>query len=297
MSAGPPHDEVFEALTHRSREVYRQFGDGELLGVRQQEETITETLLLELGRATRLVSASLKSRARESLEGADWEWWIRGRSYWFGMLVQAKRRRQSMAKPYDFGYVGGSGVPQVDLLRQEALRRNLAGVYVLYNGPDLLLPEGWMCGTLSPTPSLLGATFLAADAVAWLDALNAVDERRVRTLDRPLPCLVCPGQPLWCPTFVPGRPAARVAPPSQYGDDIAVRAAYAYQRSLWELRLGQFRQMIQELSESPTGLYEAPPDHVLRLDDSGPRDFVWTDTEVAENLRPRRIVISYQADD
>lgn len=117
---------------------------GERAGIRQSEETITETNLLELSVMLPNLRISTHTRKEESRSGADWEWWIEGNTRWFGMLLQAKKLHRigtSGNSGYGFGYApqSGNGDLQVDRLILTAEARTvhkLAPVYALYNGTD-----------------------------------------------------------------------------------------------------------------------------------------------------------------
>lgn len=98
--------QLFDELDAQARAVALRMSDGRRLGVEQQEETITESLLLELARAQPRVKIRTFTRAEESrTTGADFAWWWEGEHQWFGALVQAKRLvPQGSDFGYDFGY-------------------------------------------------------------------------------------------------------------------------------------------------------------------------------------------------
>jgi hypothetical protein len=137
--------EVFAALLDQSVITHHRIVAGESAGIRQSEETITETVLLELKTRLPNLRISPHNHSKESDSGADWEWWIEGDSRWFGMLVQAKKlhaiNKRQTAFGYEFGYPPYSAVGdlQVDRLihtAEDESELELAPVYVLYNGTD-----------------------------------------------------------------------------------------------------------------------------------------------------------------
>lgn len=137
--------EVFAALLDQSVITHHRIVAGESAGIRQSEETITETVLLDLKIRLPNLRIATHTHLTESSSGADWEWWIEGDSRWFGMLVQAKKlhaiNKRQTAFGYGFGYPPYSAVGdlQVDRLIHTAENQSeleLAPVYVLYNGTD-----------------------------------------------------------------------------------------------------------------------------------------------------------------
>lgn len=135
-------------LLRQSSWAYERLTRADTLGVSQSEETITESLLLEMASDARwaFVVKSFNKRA-EGRTGADWDWWIGSNLLgWLRLAVQAKRLG-SMSRTYDMLYhrVGkGSpnGVPriQMNLLRTYAIQSNSLPVYCLYNGGALQRP-------------------------------------------------------------------------------------------------------------------------------------------------------------
>lgn len=140
----PEQAEVFYALEQVAIHTHLRVIAGERTGIRQSEETITETNLLELSVMLPNLRISTHTHKMESTSGADWEWWIEGDTKWFGMLVQAKKLHRINKSPisgYGFGYAPESadGDLQVDRLIHTAeahTRHQLAPVYALYNGTD-----------------------------------------------------------------------------------------------------------------------------------------------------------------
>lgn len=114
--------------------------EGERVGVRQSEETVTESVLLDLAQAIPSLRIRTLTRAAETREGADWEWWIQGPGGWFHFLVQAKRIHFNGSKGgYDLGYrpQAPKNRPrrprQIDTLLQSARMLGAPAIYTLYN--------------------------------------------------------------------------------------------------------------------------------------------------------------------
>ena len=159
--------------------------DGRHLGVEQHEETLTESLLLELSRKSPTVAVHTYTRTEESRTGADWAWWWEGDRRWFGALVQAKRV-DPRSGHFDFGYRprpsprNPEPERQIDLLLDAARDLELPPMYALYNGPDIAIdPRHWLCGEVPFDPAAMGAAILPAAAAAWLLGLNATDAKLV----------------------------------------------------------------------------------------------------------------------
>ncbi|QXT41158.1 DUF6615 family protein [Gymnodinialimonas ceratoperidinii] len=96
------------------------------------EETITETNLLELlRRHPDIISVETFSKAKESKNGADWEWTFIGKKYQYSMRVQAKRIQRNGALRINHK-VGNKKIQQIDLLLDDARAYNLDAFYCIY---------------------------------------------------------------------------------------------------------------------------------------------------------------------
>lgn len=165
------------ALRNKAAWVLERLTLSDDLGTPFGEETITETLLLdlraELGQLLAVESFTKYVEGTES--GADWEWWFcdgQGTPL-YGMRVQAKKLKNENGVPfYDLGYKGKNAEKrQVDLLCEAAAAgaRPLAPIYALYNGPDLdldLFP--WNCCREPKSPSVFGVSMLSGLAARAL---------------------------------------------------------------------------------------------------------------------------------
>jgi hypothetical protein len=101
-------------------------------GLSLQEETLTEMLLLQI--AKRGVKQGLKvkmfSRAEESANGADWEWFFKDRSCSVGFRVQAKRLYRSDASEGRYGGLDKTSSQTENLIKQAGANNP---IYVFYN--------------------------------------------------------------------------------------------------------------------------------------------------------------------
>lgn len=158
--------QLFDVLLDQSRSVFHRLSDGRALGVEQHEETITESLLLEMRRAQPEIVVKTFSRAEESRKtGADWAWWWEGERTWFGALVQAKRlveqRAGSFGYAFDYRPQPSKANPnpdrQIDLLMAASRRFELPPMFALYNGPDLMIDAAqWVCTEIPFDPAAMG---------------------------------------------------------------------------------------------------------------------------------------------
>lgn|GEM_PF-5682445 len=289
---------LFTVLHEQSQHTARRIADGERLGVRQHEETITESLLLEVAKAFPSIRVQTFTRAQESREtGADWVWWWEGKTHWFGSLVQAKRLvpKAGGQHGYDFNYrpkrsKGNPNPPrQIDLLLEDAERRGLPAIYALYNGPDFTIDrQQWSCGILPFSIDSMGVAVLPAlMAENWSTIDTSMES--IGPLSRPLPCQVCPptcrdrGDPWLGPlpwildgsssevrNFFTAEQTDNEAGPGDYEDvDLAVAAARGVLLSLAQMGFEQYRARGYTALDPLVryvwkGVRLRPPDYVLR---------------------------------
>jgi len=284
--------------------------DGRQFGVEQHEETLTESLLLEIARSHPSVAVRTFSRKEESNEsGADWAWWWEGERQWFGAIVQAKRLSSQGrgAFGYDFSYrpkktdARPDPERQIDLLLRASRTFDLPALYVLYNGPDHVVdPRTWACREIAFDPSAMGAAVLPATVAAWLLGLDATSQDTVNAYSRPLPCEICPDR---CRGY-DGAVAWLLGwgyTPDDFGfdpdtppDDPALLAAFSYLSMLANARIGQFSAFSRlgspEVAYVRRGVREEPPAYVratLRGDAA-------EDLEAREPV-PQRVVVFRRA--
>lgn len=169
MAGHKSREAIGQALKGRAGWVHDRLTAAASLGTPYGEETITETLLLdmrlELGR--RLAVTPYTKYQESRVTGADWEWWFCdgiGRRM-FGMRVQAKKLKLVNGVPaYDFAYRPKKRKErQVDRLLADASAAGLPAIYALYNGPELNLSLfTWACCTEEPSASVFGVSMISA---------------------------------------------------------------------------------------------------------------------------------------
>jgi hypothetical protein len=123
--------DLFEEL---ARAVWHRLADGERLGVRQGETTITDHILLELARLNdpglRIVKTPLD---QEDVKGTDWEWWVGSFSVgWIRYAVQAKRLDLQKRRYPNLGHKVGSS-SQMQILESFASANRAVPLYCFYN--------------------------------------------------------------------------------------------------------------------------------------------------------------------
>jgi hypothetical protein len=308
----PPHAAVANRffkvlLLLQSRNLHQQMLDGKALGVEQHEETLTESLLLELSRGSSYVKVRTYSKAEESrTTGADWAWWWEGERRWFGALVQAKRLDPRTGR-YNFGYRptpsprNAAPQRQIDLLMDAARSLDLPPLYVLYNGPGFTMDPGqWSCDEIPFDPSAMGAAILPAAVAAWLIGLDATDQVSVSDLARPLPCHICPQRCssfdaltwyLWSPVSAANELLG--FPNDTPEADLAFRAAASYLAGLANARIRQSRALptSPEVTVVRQGVREVPPDYVSRI-------LYGDESQALDDMEgvPERVVVTRQPD-
>jgi hypothetical protein len=196
------------ALRDRAAWAGVQVAAGAAHGVSQQEETLTESMLLELCRTLPDLRVATYNRAKERRTGADWEWWVQGRTDWFGYLIQAKKSSGTLAvhSSYRLGATSGSAKDsQSRLLLEEAKRRSLPAVHVLYNPADATTVDPFPYASTSckqvrdgllPSGSD-GVTVLSSLVADWLVPFQptAIPLAEVRPYAVPWSCLAsCPAR-------------------------------------------------------------------------------------------------------
>ena len=140
-------EKLFETLAGA---VWLRIHDGEQLGIRQGEETLTDYVLLEMKRARPAGVRVIKTpKDKERNTGTDWEWWIGSPKLgWIRYAVQAKK-----AKGQNYGSLAhrvGKGPAkklQIDILEDYASLVNAVPMYCLFNhiASVSVASKGWQC--------------------------------------------------------------------------------------------------------------------------------------------------------
>ena len=176
--------------------VWRRIDEATNAGFGFGEETITETILLNLHRDfpnAVLVHPFTKSKERKN--GADWEWWIGRDGNWIGMRVQAKRiklpaeRYESLFYQYD----KDSAETQIGNLIESAKQESLTPIYILYTHSKKHIPMPaniCICQLLGfQTQDLNGCLVSHAQDILDRDSRRLSD---ILPIAFPWHCLVCP---------------------------------------------------------------------------------------------------------
>lgn len=109
-----------------------------------KEESLTDWLLYEVSKKTNRFCYHAFKRNEEATTGADWEWWVlttdsQGRIGAFRFLIQAKKLWRGRDNYPLISYSNKNGM-QIDLLLEEARKRNAIPLYMYYSigKPDLI---------------------------------------------------------------------------------------------------------------------------------------------------------------
>ncbi|MFD3427442.1 DUF6615 family protein [Nocardia fluminea] len=306
IEANVAEPEVVLRLGHWARWVGRRIAAGERVGVRQPEETLTNSVLLDLCRELPNLRVRTVGRAEESTVGADWEWWIEGPRQWFGALIQAKRLSENGTYGFNYEPRPSKRNPtpgrQVDRLIKTAEGLRIPALYVLYNNTEQRRPlYATSCAQQQLFPSgSAGVTVLSAYTARWLLQLNGnrpVSLADVAGYAVPWSCLAS------CPrTCEFGRPSPigkrQLRLPHQIpGADRAADASAVAIRLTRSSRRLQFRaQTVAEQSGGAmlSGLHEEPPFYLPSIEDPSITD-ASIDHQSHDTL-PRRIVALYRSE-
>jgi hypothetical protein len=121
---------ILESL---GREVWQRIGDGDSLGVRQGEVTLTDHVLLEIRRRRPpAVHVRKIGPALEPKVGADFDLWVRRGQRFRRYLVQAKRLERDGGRYKALGHKV-NGTLQATILGHAASVLNAVPAYALYN--------------------------------------------------------------------------------------------------------------------------------------------------------------------
>lgn len=264
-------DSLESALLERAIWTHSRLTAGQEHGVELQEETITESLLLDISIALPPLTVKTFTRHQESRNGADWqwEWWFEGRQ-WFGLRIQAKRlkRLRSGRLGYDIAYRSGSSKkPQIDLLIRDANKAGMQAAYALYNGPGLNLADfRWGCPRLPPKASFFGVSLLPAPVAQSLLATKHDDCSSICGASRPWSCLASCD---WAVCSAPIDQEKPREPTTTAREDLAQRAALSYAR-IEALAQSYIQEQFQldigsRAFQTAAPLLEAPPPHVRAM--------------------------------
>ncbi|WP_339706461.1 DUF6615 family protein [uncultured Sphingosinicella sp.] len=232
------------------------------------EETVTETILMDLGS---ILSHSVHivpfNKVEEGKVGADWEWCLydHANNRYLRFLVQAKLLDdQDQLYAHVDRYIGNSGVRQIDRLADTSKRRGVPAIYVFYNhvtDSSRVPTDTCKChaclhcwgASVAPLPAVLA---LLPDKS--FDTLSGVSF--------PWLCLLCAGQG------------------GRRSEDTIDNAIAGLQRldQLSRERLGDLYLDIPRPPEQPD---REPPDYLAFLSDASTRKFDESSDATREKLR------------
>lgn len=199
-SSGPGRVKVGIALRNKAAWVHDRLTKASEMNAPLGEETITETLLLDLALelGPHLTVEPFTKYIESHKTGADWEWWFcdgRGQPV-FGMRVQSKKLKKTKGGVlyYDLNYASKNGKRQVDRLCESAEANRLPAVYALYNGPELDLSQfSWPCCNEPASPAVFGVSMLSGNGARFLADNGNMTLGDVGQLSLPWSCCaLCP---------------------------------------------------------------------------------------------------------
>ena len=157
------------------------------LGNPISEDSITDTLLLEMDRRTNRLVYKRYSRSEEGESGADWLWWFVSGNRGFPVLMQAKRLYPN--GKYDaLKRKGADQTDQTDRLLNYACKNGWLPLFCFYNSchPKLDSPL-WGCAIAS-------AHSVSKLLSSGVSKANYIDNIKPKSV--PWMCLVCPELPI-----------------------------------------------------------------------------------------------------
>ena len=138
------------------------------------EETITDINLLEISRA-RHPEISIKkfNKHEEGENGADWEFWLTGKSgKWIGLRIQAKIINTKSGE-YEQLHYKRDGVKQTEKLIANAKKDNAIPLYCLYTMHDFLRERHIPCRCMN---EIYGCSLVDAFVVSELKNKNHIQD-------------------------------------------------------------------------------------------------------------------------
>ena len=264
--------------------------ESERVGLQLGEESITDFLVLNLkkwGSGKLLVDTF--TRRQESLNGADWEWWLTDSSgKWLGMRVQAKILNLKSAK-YEHLHFKNKHGSQVETLLKDAKRHNLVPMYCLYSYWKFgTVKQAWKCKTHNPSIRHYGASLLSPYQVKAFQTSGEKKLNSVATYLRPMHCLFCSSRKGTSDTGLAHKALdwlkdAELLAPT--GIDAEGANAIEFTRDVQSERVEK---------ESSDSFVKTSPPHYVRALQQGAEN--WQELNLA-NERLRRITIFTQTDE
>ena len=188
----------FEEITRR---IWTDINLSKKYGTLYGEETITDSILLELAKQNYFNIRILQTPKRsEAIKGTDWEWYVGSYTYgWIRYAIQAKKLNPDSYVYDSLNHKVGkppNDEHQISILKSFAKINGAVPIYNFYNYfPSVKEDVHWQCSK-SFDQELLGWTFTTLTNVE-----SAIDTRGSRTFDKihrlentlPIRCLfTCP---------------------------------------------------------------------------------------------------------
>jgi hypothetical protein len=183
-----------DLLLKNSKWTWNQLRDARTLGYQLGEESITDFLVLNLKKnGGKKFFIKSFTRHAESLNGADWEWWLTGSSgLWLGMRIQAKIINFQSLK-YEHLYHRNKHGYQADLLIKDANRNGVIPLYCLYTNWDARRHRAKrLCWNCKPSIRHYGTSILSANIVRSLLPYNIIHLDFLYKHLMPMHCILCP---------------------------------------------------------------------------------------------------------
>ncbi len=213
------------------------------------EETITDINLLELKlkHGNEIITKTF-TKPKESNTGADWEWWLTGKSKkWLGIRIQAKILNHKTNKYEHLHYYKNNKQKtkkyQSDRLVKSSMSDSIKRIplYCLYSYWDNLnYNVKWKCGSYPEVIDSYGCSFISAYDVVKLRQGNKCNLSDVLDYMIPWHCIIC------CKGFG--------------GDDLPSRALNTI------MELTKISSIVENPKNKPKfKLYDEPPEYVKLL--------------------------------
>lgn len=196
----PNQTDLFTTFWNLAHLTWHRRATAKNAGMTFSEETISETLLLELAtRNSSDITVVPFNKWQEGQNGADWEWCFHDPATrtFQRMIVQAKLL-DDQEKGYSHidRFIGSTGVRQIDRLLTTSTELGIPALYVFYNHlsdetrlpptqhPCMACNHCWGCSA-APAP----AVSLKLQAENSVAKAKSFDE--IKLLSRPWLCLLC----------------------------------------------------------------------------------------------------------
>lgn len=173
--------------------IWQRRGTAKTAGFSFSEETITETVLLDIATA---LPHQLKvipfNKHEEGKSGADWEWcfYDHSKKRYLRFLMQAKLldNKDQLYAHID-RFIGNSGIRQIDRLRETASARGVPALYAFYNHLSDFSRVPVRTCDCHACLECWGASVATADSI--FDLLPDKSFEKIKHVSIPWMCLLC----------------------------------------------------------------------------------------------------------